>query len=76
MAGLLTKETSCYPRWHQHQLLLRPTEDAIGMFSEFTPKFVKRFSETGDEIGKAAAKYAKEVKARTFPADVHCYRNK
>jgi 3-methyl-2-oxobutanoate hydroxymethyltransferase len=46
------------------------------MFSEFTPKFVKRFSETGDEIGKAAAKYAKEVKARTFPADVHCYRNK
>jgi len=52
------------------------TEDAIGMFSEFTPKFVKRFSETGDEIGKAAAKYAKEVKARTFPADVHCYRNK
>jgi 3-methyl-2-oxobutanoate hydroxymethyltransferase len=52
------------------------TEDAIGMFLEFTPKFVKRFSETGDEIGRAAAEYAKEVKARTFPANEHCYHNK
>ena len=49
------------------------TEDAIGMFLEFTPKFVKRFSETADEIGRAAAEYAKEVKARTFPANEHCY---
>jgi 3-methyl-2-oxobutanoate hydroxymethyltransferase len=52
------------------------TEDAIGMFLEFTPKFVKRFSQTGDEIGRAAAEYAKEVKARTFPANEHCYHNK
>jgi len=52
------------------------TEDAIGMFSEFTPKFVKRFSETGNDIGNAVSEYAKEVKARTFPADKHCYQSK
>jgi len=49
------------------------TEDAIGMFTDFTPKFVKRYSETADDIDKAVAKYAQEVKARTFPADEHCY---
>jgi 3-methyl-2-oxobutanoate hydroxymethyltransferase len=52
------------------------TEDAMGMFTDFTPKFVKRFAEMGDEMGKAAAEYAKEVKARTFPADEHCYGKK
>lgn len=49
------------------------TEDAMGMFDDFTPKFVKRYAEMGEEMGKAAAEYAKEVKARTFPADEHCY---
>jgi 3-methyl-2-oxobutanoate hydroxymethyltransferase len=52
------------------------TEDIIGMFTEFTPKFVKRFAEVGDEIGRAAAEYAKEVKLRAFPADEHCYGKK
>ena len=49
------------------------TEDAMGMFTEFTPKFVKRFAEMGAEMGKAAGEYAKEVKARTFPGEEHCY---
>ena len=52
------------------------TEDAIGMFSDFTPKFVKRFAEVGDVIGQAAADYAAEVKARSFPADEHTYSKK
>lgn len=52
------------------------TEDAIGMFSEFTPKFVKRFSETGEDIGNAVSEYAREVKARIFPGDEHCYHSK
>ena len=34
------------------------TEDAIGMFADFTPKFVKRFAEVGEGIGQAAADYA------------------
>ena len=52
------------------------TEDAFGMFTDFTPKFVKRFAEVAVEMDKAAADYAKEVKARTFPADEHCYGKK
>lgn len=49
------------------------TEDAIGMFSEFTPKFVKRFVEVGEDISQAAADYGAQVTARTFPAPEHCY---
>ena len=49
------------------------TEDAIGMFADFTPKFVKRFAEIGEDIGQAAADYAAQVSARTFPAPEHCY---
>ncbi len=52
------------------------TEDALGMFTDFTPKFVKRFANIGDEIGRAVADYADEVKARTFPAAEHCYGHK
>ena len=49
------------------------TEDIIGMFGDFKPKFVKRYSETANEISEAVQKYAEEVKNRTFPADEHCY---
>jgi 3-methyl-2-oxobutanoate hydroxymethyltransferase len=52
------------------------TEDAIGMITDFTPKFVKHFAEVGEEISKAAQAYAKEVKARTFPGPEHCYNKK
>jgi 3-methyl-2-oxobutanoate hydroxymethyltransferase len=52
------------------------TEDAIGMITEFAPKFVKRFAEVGDAIGKAAADYAREVRARTFPAAKNLYSDK
>lgn len=51
------------------------TEDALGILDS-TPKFVKRFAETGEEISRVAAEYAKEVKARTFPGKEHCYRRK
>jgi len=52
------------------------TEDAMGMITDFTPKFVKHFAEVGAEISKAAQDYAKEVKARTFPGPEHCYNKK
>ena len=29
------------------------TDDALGLFSDFTPKFVKRFAELGGEIERA-----------------------
>jgi 3-methyl-2-oxobutanoate hydroxymethyltransferase len=52
------------------------TEDMLGMFNEFQPRHVKRFAELGVEIGKAAAAYADEVKARTFPAIEHTFQPK
>ncbi|MEE2722176.1 MAG: 3-methyl-2-oxobutanoate hydroxymethyltransferase [Pseudomonadota bacterium] len=49
------------------------SEDLLGLFSDFTPKFVKRYAELGAEIGKAAAAYAADVRARRFPAAEHCF---
>ncbi|MCC9624608.1 3-methyl-2-oxobutanoate hydroxymethyltransferase [Thalassospira sp. MA62] len=48
-------------------------EDILGMFSDFTPKFVKRYADLGDAVSDAVAEYAKEVRTRKFPADEHCF---
>jgi 3-methyl-2-oxobutanoate hydroxymethyltransferase len=52
------------------------TEDVLGMFQEFTPKFVKRYGEIGAAISEAVGNYAKDVKARKFPAAEHTYGSK
>ena len=49
------------------------TDDVLGLFSDFTPKFVKRFADVGDAIAEAADQYAAEVTARDFPTLKHCY---
>ena len=51
------------------------TEDMLGLF-ERTPRFVKRYADLAGEIGVAAAKYAEEVRARTFPTADQTYRPK
>jgi 3-methyl-2-oxobutanoate hydroxymethyltransferase len=48
-------------------------DDLIGMFNDFTPKFVKRYAEIGEEIGKAVAQYAADVRARRFPGREHTF---
>ncbi|WP_337998165.1 3-methyl-2-oxobutanoate hydroxymethyltransferase [Oleispirillum naphthae] len=48
-------------------------DDILGMFTEFQPKFVKRFAELAPLVSDAAARYAAEVKARTFPGPEHCF---
>ncbi|MBR0684389.1 3-methyl-2-oxobutanoate hydroxymethyltransferase [Bradyrhizobium manausense] len=52
------------------------TDDLLGLFSDFTPRFVKRYAELGDDISKAAASYAADVKARRFPEAKHCFHRK
>ena len=52
------------------------TEDLVGLFSDFTPKFVRRYAELGAKVEKAAAAYAKDVKARRFPGPEHCFAPK
>src|SRR5579884_242504 len=49
------------------------TDDMLGLFAEFTPKFVKRYRELGAEIGDAARDYAEEVRSGRFPAPEHTY---
>jgi 3-methyl-2-oxobutanoate hydroxymethyltransferase len=48
-------------------------DDVLGLFSDFTPKFVKRYAELGNQISEAAASYAADVRARRFPALEHCF---
>ena len=51
------------------------TEDMLGLF-ERTPRFVKRYADLATEIGEAAAKYAGEVRERSFPTAEQTYRPK
>jgi 3-methyl-2-oxobutanoate hydroxymethyltransferase len=51
------------------------TEDMLGMF-ERVPRFVKRYAEISDLISETAAKYAEEVRARTFPGEEQTYQPK
>ena len=48
-------------------------QDMLGMFSDFTPKFVKRFADIGTIMKEAFATYDNEVKAGTFPSKEHEY---
>ena len=43
------------------------TDDLLGLFPDFTPKFVKRYAELGRAVEKAAKTYADEVHRRRFP---------
>lgn len=49
------------------------TEDLVGLFKEFTPKFVKRYSELGEGIAEAAKQYANDVRTGKFPGPEHCF---
>ena len=51
------------------------TEDMLGLF-ERTPRFVKRYDDLAARIGDAAAAYADEVRARSFPTGEQMYRPK
>lgn len=51
------------------------SEDMLGMFDR-VPRFVKRYHEVGNEISDAAARYAADVRARTFPTPDQTYQPK
>ena len=48
-------------------------EDLLGIFNDFTPRFVERYADLGQEISSAVRQYADDVRSRTFPTDGHCY---
>jgi 3-methyl-2-oxobutanoate hydroxymethyltransferase len=50
--------------------------DLVGMFSGFTPTFVKRYTEAGTAIRDAVAQYAEEVRSGTFPSESQAFSMK
>ncbi|HUQ76253.1 MAG TPA: 3-methyl-2-oxobutanoate hydroxymethyltransferase, partial [Burkholderiales bacterium] len=47
--------------------------DLVGLFSGFTPTFVKRYAEAGTAIRDAVAHYAEEVRSGAFPSDSQAF---
>ncbi len=48
-------------------------DDMLGLFTAFKPKFVKRYGALAEDMEKAIAAYAKDVRARSFPAPEHVF---
>ncbi|KCV81394.1 3-methyl-2-oxobutanoate hydroxymethyltransferase [Actibacterium atlanticum] len=48
-------------------------DDMLGLFTKFKPKFVKRYGTLFDDGKAAVEQYAKEVRARSFPAPEHIF---
>lgn len=52
------------------------TEDMLGLITDHTPKFVKKYACLAQDIEKAATCYATEVKSRVFPDENYTYKAK
>jgi len=48
-------------------------DDMLGLFTEFRPKFVKRYADLGPTADEAIAAYAAEVRSGAFPGPEHGY---
>ena len=47
--------------------------DMLGLFDDFTPKFVKRYANLKETIGGAVRSYMEEVRTEAFPAEEHTF---
>ena len=59
---------------HTHgQLLIYA--DMVGLYDNFTPKFVKKYANVGEALQKAFDEYCKDVREGVFPVDAeHTYK--
>jgi len=48
--------------------------DMLGMFEAFTPKFVKKYANIGEQITDAVKAFMKDVAEGAFPAPENCYK--
>lgn len=48
-------------------------QDMLGMYSDFTPKFVKKYAEIGTAMQDAFKEYNNEVKKGAFPTEKHSF---
>lgn len=49
-------------------------QDMLAMFSDFTPKFVKKFADVGDVMKEAFTEFINEIQSGQFPADEHSFK--
>ena len=49
-------------------------QDMLGMYSDFTPKFVKKYENLNKKMNVAFKKYIEEVKDGIFPAEEHSFK--
>ncbi len=52
------------------------TDDMLGMITDHTPKFVKKYANLAQTIAQAAEQYAHEVQDHSFPSEEYVYRGK
>ncbi|MFB2550777.1 3-methyl-2-oxobutanoate hydroxymethyltransferase [Ensifer soli] len=52
------------------------SDDMLGIFNDFKPRFVKHFANLAPEISAAVEAYATDVKARVFPGIEHTFQLK
>lgn len=49
-------------------------QDMLGMYSDFTPKFVRKYANLGEIMTAAFKQYDAEVKNAAFPSEEHTYK--
>lgn len=49
-------------------------QDMLGMFSDYIPKFAKKFADVGAVMKKAFEDYKKEVSDGTYPSEEHTFK--
>jgi len=49
------------------------TNDMLGLYDRFVPKFVKRYAELGAAITEAIGAYRRDVEAGAFPSSTHAF---
>lgn len=49
-------------------------QDALSIYGDFTPKFVKKFADVGALMRQGIGDYIKETKEGTFPAPEHTFK--
>jgi len=47
--------------------------DMLGLFEEFTPKFVKKYMDGASLVKDAVSRYADEVQNTQFPTEEYTY---
>ena len=48
--------------------------DMLGLFDDFTPKFVKRYADIKDSMAAAVKTFIDEVRERKFPGEQHSFK--